>query len=101
MRLEVTEEDIQNGTQLDGSSCALALAFDRAIQPGEGRRVSVGLHRAYVLERDRDYGEVSVCTYQLPPEAATFILAFDKDRSVVPTTFEVKKRLGSAEWCPE
>ena len=101
MRLEVTEEDIKNGVPLNSASCALALAFDRAIQPKEGHRISVGLHTAYVLKEDSYRGSVAVCTYDLPVEATLFISRFDRDKGVTPSAFEVKKREGSDADCPE
>lgn len=105
MILKVTEEDIKNGVQLNAASCALALAFKREIKPKEGDRVSVGLHTAYVLRKimhaEGFETEDNVCTYDLPQEASLFVARFDSTRNVSPATFEVTKRAGSAEDCPE
>lgn len=105
MILTVTEEDIKNGVKLNGASCALALAFHREIKPKTGDRISVGLHTAFVL-RQREIGpnfytEDAICTYDLPQEASLFIVRFDQSFKMSPATFDVAKRAGGDEACPE
>ena len=98
MKLEVTEEDITNGVRLNGASCALALAFERQVKPKPGFRVSVGVERAYVIDEATNQ---SICVYHLSVEASRFIYKFDTQQDVAPAIFEVTKRLGSSDECPE
>jgi hypothetical protein len=81
MRVEVTQDDIDNGKRMDGAYCPIALALRRLT----GKRCSVSAYRAginYAFGPDH---------FHLPKEAQQFVLDFDDDRPVVPLSFELNE----------
>jgi hypothetical protein len=82
MRIEVTQEDIDQGLQGDGSRCAIALAIRRA-----GLRVSVMGHEICTS------GSIGMPKYYTPGiEIRHWIGQFDYNRkNVEPFAFELKE----------
>ena len=82
MKIEVTQEDIDNGTAINPWTCPLALAIRRAWN--DEVEVSV---TDIVRIGSFDSGEV----YLLSEEAEEFRLAFDWRKPVKPGVFHLKR----------
>lgn len=68
MKIQVTQEDIDNGWPLDSCMCPVALAIKR-----------------HITEFDTLVGYYS----KLPDECYKFMRSFDKQKSVQPFEFEI------------
>lgn len=79
MRIDVTQEDIDQGERGSCLKCAVALAIHRATQ----REIEVGYFTAG--EHDCNWNEV----ISLPPLATQFIADFDLGAPVTPFSFEL------------
>jgi hypothetical protein len=79
MRVEVTADDIRNGTRYRPALCPMALALSRAT----GQRVFVGLTQAYVIL------PTTSVPLNLPLAAQMFLAAFDTGLPCDPIEFEV------------
>lgn len=84
MRIEVTQEDINNGRRKSCNACPVALAVKRATQAREvSIHEQVGYFAASSFVTHMD-------VFDLPSEAIEFIDNFDYGNSVRPFAFEVE-----------
>lgn len=83
MRIEVTQDDIDQGVRCDGNACAVAVAI--------GRAIGTGIDAPW-------YGHISVCDDEIaigserffvPTEVRQFIGWFDKGHVVNPFAFDL------------
>lgn len=79
MKIEVTQEDINNGKQGNATACPIALAATRAF------KVSVLVGYSLLIVGEVWRGR----TYKLSPAAYDFRRSFDVGEPVQPFTFEV------------
>lgn len=77
MKIQVTEDDIRNGTPRVGEACPIYLALCR-----QGIPARIVLNYYFYLE---DTGD----PVKLPPDAVDFICLFDSGKSVKPFEFEI------------
>ena len=84
MRVEVTQEDIDNGRPGIPGLCALALAMSRHLAAGE--QAIVGPYMAFV-RKDEKY----IRSYLLSPAAVEFVRNFDYRQPVKPQAFELRE----------
>ncbi len=82
MRIEVTQDDIDQGRPHSASSCAIALAACRALNREVGE-VRVG-HGILLVDRENTYPQ----KLSLPKEAKEFICKFDESSDVAPISFD-------------
>jgi hypothetical protein len=75
VRIEVTQDDIDNGSACDVCACPIALACLRA-----------GLKDVSVCDASLDWKE----KIPTPTVAVEFIFAFDSGRDVKPFSFEIE-----------
>lgn len=90
LRVEVTQEDIDNGVIASPQNCPIALAVKRELtaQGYHYLGIIVGNMQVQVLYD----AYCPVARYNLPVEAYNFILAFDNKGTVEPFTMELKRR---------
>lgn len=81
MKIEVTQQDIDNGVPGDAESCPVALACQRTI-PG-CHDLTVGDD---TIEFDIDGDAMA---FDLPAEVATFVHRFDCKDAVAPFAFDL------------
>ena len=74
MRIQVTQQDIDNGTRREGDSCPIALACSRL-------GLEVDVHNTSI--------EIADKLHRLPHEAIRFVSNFDDGNDVLPFEFEV------------
>lgn len=79
MKIEVTQDDINNGQRSRCRFCPVALAIQRTFPD---QLVTVGNEAA----------EIGMCFITFPTNASEFISAFDKGLKVQPFTFEINER---------
>lgn len=84
-KIDVTEQDIQNGIKKDCNKCPIALATVRVLPPN---------YTHIVVECDKiEASNRGVnCYFNLPHKARDFIERFDTDNIVSPISFEIKER---------
>lgn len=82
--IHVTEEDIENGTRMNGNECAIALAGKRELIDCEDIEVSYSWISV-------DEGDDQITMYTLPDDAKQFISNFDGDFHVEPFKFTAQK----------
>ncbi len=84
MKIQVTQEDINQGVRQECEKCPIALAVIRAIGP-QAATMRISVDDAWV-----DIGEESWC---LPRSAARFVSDFDSGKAVTPFEFELTEKL--------
>lgn len=89
MKVSVTQDDIDNGVQMNAQKCAVARAINRAF---DGRYIAVVV--LYNCDIYPDFAAYEagypLCTLRLPMEASEFIILFDESRnSCEPIDFDV------------
>lgn len=92
MKIEVTAEDIQNGTPNEMGCCPIALAVRRAtgkpyVSVG-AKNVEIGTFTQYT-ENGTKLGGGPENRLDLPNEATLFILDFDSGVTVQPFAFDL------------
>lgn len=81
-KIEVTQEDINNGKVGDCEYCPVALAMNRVTN----KEWAIGNY-SYCETRDGEINSDSLRT--LPREVTLWIFQFDKDNKVEPFSFEL------------
>lgn len=76
MKIDVTQEDINQGTCFDSEKCPVALALKRKLP---GKRIVVAA-TSFLIEK-------SVLPF--PPKVEIFVRCFDNKEIVYPFTFEL------------
>lgn len=87
MKIEITQEDIDNGVRLHECRCPIALAVKRAYRD-QGQSILPSVITRYVFRMD---GELRLPALKLPPEAQEFMHRFDGHELVHPFTFEAEE----------
>jgi len=82
IKVEVTQDHIDNGQKVNCEKCPVALALQEAFNNPDARSMSYG------IEIPED-GEVKF--YGSVPEVETFMHKFDNDKEVEPFTFYISK----------
>ena len=91
MRIEVTQEDIDQGVRCDTDNCPVALAIGRqfkdcfAVLVGDA---NAAVFRFYHDERSNMTRQTR-SDFPLPQEAKTFVVDYDAGEEVAPFAFEV------------
>jgi hypothetical protein len=88
IHIDVTQNDINNGTPGLCASCPIAIAASRAMESG----VRVGLVRIFL--DDFTCAAPYLSAGRMPPEALRFIDAFDHHQPVAPFSFDVEMEVG-------
>ncbi len=89
--INVTAQDISEGRRKDCKTCPIALAVRRIVKPECDVKVSttyVGIHFNYEALKDDD-SEIIKSFPDLPSNARTFIVRFDRELPVQPFAFEL------------
>lgn len=85
MKIEITQEDINNGKRGHYDSCPIALAANRQ---HKNYKSKVGLN--WIKMEGKWFMIFSIAKIEaLPPEARAFIDFFDREIPVQPFTFEI------------
>ena len=80
MRIDVTEEDIQEGVKCDCDACPIARAVRRATGDQTLSVMGYGVYRGAML------------IGRFPKKATDFVISFDSDDSVKPFSFNLDMR---------
>ncbi len=109
LKIDVTQEDINNGCQCNESNCPIARAGMRAVAEATGRKdLMVNVNYAFTIferelaETNRDengkwmwtlplvHGQECIASMILPDKAKKFVQRFDNDIPVKPFSFVVE-----------
>jgi hypothetical protein len=82
MKVEVTQEDINQGTKGNPDSCPIVLAVKRLM----AKYVHIQVYSKELVLSTKDYESI----HKLPAEARRFIELLDGEMEVTPITFEVE-----------
>lgn len=85
MRIDVTQEDIDNGTPKNCGKCPIALAAKRAFINNNLEFTDLYVTLFFLVVENKENKTV----FDLPRESDRFITFFDQNQKVLPFSFEV------------
>jgi hypothetical protein len=85
MRIDVTQEDIDNGEMFKFTDCPIA----RAVRRETGMHAWVSNRMVSIRNPETDVSEPPLKMINLPPVAVDFIIRFDANQPVTPICFEL------------